>query len=101
MPEVDYATGYTFPSPLAGFEDAPPLPEERKSDKSYVNPPRKGLSEAYETFVDPLDKTGRGGFDVHIYYVQRNPEQAKHARELWERIRRECKLSPLATPETV
>jgi len=28
--------------------------------------------------------------DVHIYYMQSNPEQAKYARELWERIRREC-----------
>lgn len=27
--------------------------------------------------------------DVHVYYFQSNPEQAKYARELWERVRRE------------
>lgn len=28
--------------------------------------------------------------DVHIYYYQNNESQAKYAKELWERIRREC-----------
>ncbi|CAI4212338.1 unnamed protein product [Parascedosporium putredinis] len=81
---------YSYPSPLAGFENAPPLSEERNDDgKSFVNPPREGLSEAYETFTDPLDKGRRGGFDIHIYYFQENQEHAKYARDLWERIRRE------------
>ena len=28
--------------------------------------------------------------DIHIYYFQKNAKQLKFARELWERIRREC-----------
>lgn len=31
------------------------------------------------------------GSDVHVYYDQGSPEQTEYARELWERIRRECK----------
>lgn len=30
--------------------------------------------------------------DVHVYHFQKNKEQAKFARELYERIRRECKI---------
>lgn len=79
-----------YTSPLAGYENAPPLPDERAADgKSYVNPPAEKLSEAYEQFIDPLDRTRRGGFDVHIYYLQTNAEQSKYASELWQRIRRE------------
>lgn len=87
--------GYKYPSPLTGYEDAPPLPEERHPDKTYVNPARAAPSRAYDEFVDPLDKSPRGGFDVHVYYNAGNPEQAKYARELWERIRRECRASSL------
>jgi hypothetical protein len=29
--------------------------------------------------------------DVHIYYFQANETQKKFAKELWERIRRECR----------
>ncbi|KAK9788181.1 putative DOPA-like domain-containing protein [Seiridium cardinale] len=86
---TEYATGFKFPSPLAGFEDAPPLPDEKNKDKSYVNPPRESLSKSYEEFVEPLDRSPRGAFDVHIYYMPANQEQATYARELWERIRRE------------
>lgn len=35
--------------------------------------------------------------DIHIYYFQKNPTQLQFARELWERIRRECK-SPIFPP---
>jgi hypothetical protein len=31
--------------------------------------------------------------DIHIYYLQTNETQVKYAKELWERIRRECKLT--------
>lgn len=80
-----------YPSPLEGVSDFPPLSDERNEDgKSLVNPPRDGLSSAYERFADPLDNGRRGGFDIHIYHFQGNKEQAKYARELWERIRREC-----------
>lgn len=53
---------YTFASPLAGYEDAPPLTEETSDDgKSLKNPQTGVLSKAYETFADPLDKGRRGG----------------------------------------
>ncbi|KAM0322310.1 hypothetical protein ACHAQA_009600 [Verticillium albo-atrum] len=80
----------TYPSPLAGFENAAPLPSELGEDgKSFINPPREGLSDSYEKFTTPLDNGRRGGFDVHIYHFQNNAAQVKHAKELWERIRRE------------
>ncbi|KAI5461950.1 DOPA-like domain-containing protein [Mariannaea sp. PMI_226] len=80
----------TYPSPLSGYENAPPLSEDRAADgKSFANPPAEKLSDAYENFIDPLDKGKRGGFDVHIYYLQSNEEQKKYAYELWQRIRRE------------
>jgi Dopa 4,5-dioxygenase family len=56
-----------------------------------VNPPSTELSKAYERFETPIENGERGGFDVHIYYYQENAEQRQYARELWERIRRECK----------
>ncbi|OAA38792.1 DOPA-like domain protein [Metarhizium rileyi] len=81
---------HEYPSPLAGLEDAPPLPTETNEDgKSLVNPSRDSLSPAYDTFTLPLRTDRRGGFDIHIYYFQHNSVQAKYARELWERIRRE------------
>ncbi|KAL2197906.1 DOPA-like domain-containing protein [Corynascus similis CBS 632.67] len=84
------ALNYTYPSPLAGYEDAPPLPEERAEDgKSYRNIQTGVLSSAYDKFPEPLDNGRRGGFDVHVYYFQNNPEQTQYARQLWERIRRE------------
>lgn len=53
---------YTFPSPLAGFEDAPPLPDEASEDgKSLKNPQTGVLSKAYEAFADPVEKGRRGG----------------------------------------
>lgn len=107
---------YTYPSPLAGWENSPPLPTDISSDgKSYVNPETGVKSKSYEKFPEPLDTGKRGGLyvfvfllkplvmmlmirialivssDVHIYHFQKNPEQAKFARELWERIRRECR----------
>ncbi|KAH8888585.1 hypothetical protein GQ53DRAFT_654084 [Thozetella sp. PMI_491] len=79
-----------YPSPLAGYESAEPLPDEKNEDgKSYKNPQTGVLSKAYETFTEPLDNGRRGGFDIHIYYFQENPVQTKYAQELWERIRRE------------
>ena len=61
----------TYPSPSAGFEDAPPLPEERSADgKSLVNPPRAdgGVSTAYERFTEPLDNGRRGGLYVNFFF---------------------------------
>jgi hypothetical protein len=99
-------TLYTHPSPLSGPWDSkannlPPLPTTISHDgKSLVNVhPAEGSTEgpvarsaAYERFVAPLDNGIRGGFDVHIYYFQENPILLKFARELHERIRRECKF---------
>lgn len=111
QPNPYNTAAYTYPFPLTGYENAPPLPEEKAEDgKSYVNPPNDSLSKAYEEFPDPLSNGRRGGLwesslklshtmsisnssadsDIHIYYFQNNEEQAKHARALWERIRREC-----------
>ncbi|KZF20455.1 hypothetical protein L228DRAFT_213655 [Xylona heveae TC161] len=81
---------YDYPSPLAGYENAPPLSEEKNDDgKSYVNPKSDKLSAAYESFPDPIAKDRRGGFDVHIYYLVNNKQQTEFARALWERVRRE------------
>ncbi|KAK5169150.1 uncharacterized protein LTR77_006459 [Saxophila tyrrhenica] len=57
--------------------------------KSLVNPVSKTRSQAYEHFVEPIDNGRRGGFDVHIYYLQTSPSETKFAAELHERIRRE------------
>jgi hypothetical protein len=56
---------YTYPSPLAGYENLPPLPEEKAADgKSYVNPQTGILSTSYEKFVEPLDSGIRGALSV-------------------------------------
>ena len=56
------AFAFEYPSPLAGYEDAPPLSDEKAEDgKSYKNPQTGVLSPAYERFVDPLDLGRRGG----------------------------------------
>lgn len=53
---------YEYPSPLAGFEDAPPLSTDTRPDGTgFVNPKRDGLSEAYHRFTAPLDNGTRGG----------------------------------------
>lgn len=53
---------FTYPSPLEGYENEPPLSEETSEDgKSLKNPQTGVLSKAYDTFVDPLDKGRRGG----------------------------------------
>ncbi|KAJ9667910.1 hypothetical protein H2201_002096 [Coniosporium apollinis] len=81
---------YTYPSPLEGFEDLPPLPNERAADgKSFVNPPAAEPSPAYKSFTAPISNGERGGFDVHIYFLQSDQEQTNFATQLWERIRRE------------
>ncbi|KAK4200812.1 DOPA-like domain-containing protein [Triangularia verruculosa] len=81
---------FNYKSPLAGYEKAPPLPDKRTDDgKSFVNNQTGVKSVAYERFIEPLENGRRGGFDVHVYYFQNNPQHAKYARELWERIRHE------------
>ncbi|KAJ5396912.1 hypothetical protein N7509_005025 [Penicillium cosmopolitanum] len=81
---------YSYPSPLEGYENLEPLSDERNEDgKSLKNPQHGKLSKAYEEFPDPLSKDRRGGFDIHIYYFQGNPDQATYAKALHERIRRE------------
>jgi hypothetical protein len=55
------ASVFKYPSPLTGYEDASPLPNEMAEDgKSYVNPPAAKKSEAYDKFIDPFDQTSRG-----------------------------------------
>ncbi|RYO37551.1 hypothetical protein AA0111_g2503 [Alternaria arborescens] len=81
---------YKYESPLKGYEGLEALPDEKAADgKSYLNPPAEMMSEAYGSFVAPLDNGIRGGFDAHIYFLQSDNEEVKFANELWERIRRE------------
>jgi hypothetical protein len=86
---------YSYTSPLAPYASHPnlaPLPSTKAADgKSYVNPPSEAPSPAYGSFADPITNSERGGFDVHVYFEERDEWQAKFARELWERVRRECK----------
>ncbi|MCJ1480417.1 hypothetical protein MMC06_000572 [Schaereria dolodes] len=89
---MDDPSAYEYPSPLEGYENLPPLPNERENSgqgKAYVNPQTGVLSKAYEEFVDPITKSSRGAFDIHIYFPQSNKYYNKFARALWERIRRE------------
>jgi DOPA 4,5-dioxygenase len=89
---------YTYPSPLTGHTNLPPLPDTKAADgKSYVNPPAKELSPAYSSFAAPITNGQRAGFDVHVYFEQADEWQVKYATELWERIRRECKFDYLPT----
>ncbi|KAL1959648.1 hypothetical protein VTO42DRAFT_1683 [Malbranchea cinnamomea] len=80
----------TAPWPLEGYENLPPLPDEKNEDgKSYKNPQTGVLSPAYTSFPAPLDNGRRGGFDIHIYHDKTQPDQVAFAKALWERIRRE------------
>ena len=63
--------------------------EKADDGKSYVNPPAAHDSEAYESFTSPVLNDSRGGFDIHIYFLQTSEYETKYASELWERIRRE------------
>jgi DOPA 4,5-dioxygenase len=82
---------YAYPSPLEGYENLTPLPDEKAADgKSYVNPPAKDPSAAYSSFSSPISNDRRGGFDVHVYFECGDQWQVKYATDLWERIRREC-----------
>ena len=66
-----------WPSPLAGYENNSPLSDDKNEDgKSYVNPPREGLSDAYETFTAPLDNGTRGALYVTVIRVVQACEQA-------------------------
>ncbi|KAK5117136.1 hypothetical protein LTR85_008904 [Meristemomyces frigidus] len=86
-------SNYTYPSPLEGYEGLEPLPDEKETEgpnaKAFINPPSKTLSKAYNQFADPITNDTRGGFDIHIYYLQTNASELKFAAELHERIRRE------------
>jgi hypothetical protein len=87
---------YAYPSPLQGYENLEPLPSDTAADgKSFVNPPAAAESEAYRSFTAPITNGTRGGFDIHIYFLQTDAEEVKYATELWERIRRECEADIL------
>jgi len=78
----------SYPSVLAGFENAPALPTDFNADgKSLKNLPGP-QSKAYDTFPPPINPANNG-FDFHIYYMQAVPEEAKFAKDLHERVRRE------------
>ncbi|EEH07570.1 conserved hypothetical protein [Histoplasma capsulatum G186AR] len=73
--------------------------ERNEDGKSFRNPQHGILSKAYEEFPDPLEKGHRGGFDIHIYHYQNNPDQVNFAKALWQRIRHEC--NPQAFPPAI
>jgi len=78
----------TWDSPLKDYENAEPLPTNVNADgKSLYNPPGP-KSAAYEEFPKPIDSSDNG-FDFHVYYILNNEAEAKFAKELHERIRRE------------
>ncbi|ETN46281.1 uncharacterized protein HMPREF1541_00465 [Cyphellophora europaea CBS 101466] len=82
-------SAYTYPSPLAGYESAGPLPSDLNEDgKSFRNPAAE-RSKAYSQFTSGITNGTSGGFDVHIYYFQANDVQTKFAQELWQRVRYE------------
>ena len=70
--------------------------ERTEDGKSYVNPPVEKKRIAYTRFVSPIHNGRRAGFDVHVYFLQTDPEETLFANELWERIRRECKQESTA-----
>ncbi|KAF4593023.1 hypothetical protein EYR38_008730 [Pleurotus pulmonarius] len=77
-----------YDSPLQGYEQAAPLLTDFNADgKSLYNPPGP-KSPAYDEFPKPIDSSNNG-FDFHIYYMPTIPAEAKYAKELHERIRRE------------
>ncbi|OJJ43487.1 hypothetical protein ASPZODRAFT_957151 [Penicilliopsis zonata CBS 506.65] len=81
---------FSYPSPLEGYENLEPLTDEKTEDgKSLKNPQHGILSKAYSEFPDPVARDRRGGFDIHIYHFQNNPDQVVYAKALHERIRRE------------
>ncbi len=98
-----------YKSPLEGYKNATPLPETFNNDgKSLYNPPGP-LSAAYEEF--PILLKQESGIHFHskplriycciarisktnynpppVYYMQGIATQAKYAKELHERVRRE------------
>jgi len=84
---------YTYPSPLEGYQGSEPLPQEKVAEgpdrKSYINPPAKEQSKAYSQFTGGITNGTRGGFDIHIYFLQTSEDEKKFATELHERVRRE------------
>ena len=56
------ASAYTYESPLKGYEHEAPLSDDLNEDgKSFKNPPRDGLSKAYEEFRSGITSGKRGG----------------------------------------
>jgi len=75
-------------SPLAGYENAEPLPDTINPDgKSLYNTPGP-KSAAYDAFPKGFNPN-KNGFDFHIYYIPSSKEETQYAKELHERIRRE------------
>ena len=66
--------------------------EVSSDGKSLINPASTKRSTAYGEFVEPITNGDRGGFDIHIYFMQSDEFETKYAKELHERIRRECMI---------
>lgn len=95
-------TSSPFPRKNALISSSPPklsLTFRLKSDKapdgkSLLNPPPQTPSEAYTTFPFPIQNGQRGGFDIHVYFLQTDAAELEYATALHERIRRECTVLP-------
>ena len=62
MADIYNPSASSYPSPLAGYENAEPLSDERNEDgKSLKNTQTGVKSKAYDEFVAPLDNGRRGG----------------------------------------
>ena len=63
---ITMSSSYPYPSPLAGYENAPPLPTGFNEDgKSLVNTPGP-KSKAYDEFLAPI-RPEKNGFDFHSW----------------------------------
>ena len=66
--------------------------EVSSDGKSLINTASETRSRAYGEFIEPITNGDRGGFDIHIYFMQSDESETKYAKELHERIRRECTI---------
>ncbi|EJD43728.1 hypothetical protein AURDEDRAFT_88571 [Auricularia subglabra TFB-10046 SS5] len=80
---------YPYPSPLADWTGpSDPLPTTINADGKSLTNTSGYKSPVYDAFPEQF-APNKNGFDFHIYYNVHLEPEAKFARELHERIRRE------------
>lgn len=76
LPNPSDPAAYSYPWPLQGYENLPPLPDEKNEDsKSFRNEPSYALSKAYEEFPEPLRRDRRGGLYVETGVFSRDTKR--------------------------